>query len=313
MTLEPRVAAIVRIFKALDRADPDMPMVQQRIASAKTARQLGWIAMPHGPATVRSVDRLLPVDGGRITVRLHRPPGTGPLPLHVFFHGGGWCIGTLDERDPRCRVIADGAGCVVASVDYRMAPENTYPTAPEDCYAALTWLVAHAAELDVDAERVSVGGESAGGNLAAVVAQMARDRGGPALRFQWLDVPATDLTLSQPSYRELPDGYLLDRSDIVRYREHYLADPGQMTEPYASPLFATDFSGLPAAFVTTCGYDHLRDDGEQYALRLTEAGVPAEHVRLPGHVHPSFAFTRLVRSAAAHERRAVAALAASYR
>lgn len=142
MTLEPRVAAIVRIFKALDRADPDTPMVQQRIASAKTARQLGWVAMPRGPATVRSVDRLVPVEGGRIAVRAHRPPGSGPLPLHVFFHGGGWCIGTLDERDPRCRVIADGAGCVVASVDYRMAPENTYPTAPEDCYAALCWLVA---------------------------------------------------------------------------------------------------------------------------------------------------------------------------
>lgn len=313
MTLEPRVAAIVRIFKALDRADPDTPMVQQRIASAKTARQLGWIAIPHGPTTVRSIDHLVPVEGGRITVRVHRPPGSGPLPLHVFFHGGGWCVGTLDERDPRCRVIADGAGCVVASVDYRMAPENTYPTAPEDCYASLTWLVAHASELGVDAERVSVGGESAGGNLAAVVAQMARDRGGPSLRFQWLDVPATDLTLSQPSFRELPDGYLLDRADIVRYLEHYLADPAQATEPYASPLLASDFSGLPPAFITTCGYDHLRDDGEQYALRLRDAGVPAEHVRLAGHVHPSFALTRLVPSAAAHERRAVAALAASYR
>src|SRR5690606_30714360 len=147
------------------------------------------------------------------------------------------------------RTIAAGAGCVAASVDYRLAPEHHFPTAPEDAYAALTWLVEHAGELGIDASRVSIGGESAGANLAAVVCLMARDRGGPTIVHQWLDVPATDLTLSQPSFREVPDGYLLDAERILAYRDHYLAGPEQATDPLASPLFAPDLAGLPPAWI----------------------------------------------------------------
>jgi acetyl esterase len=312
MTMEPRVKWIVRTVNSLDRASGDVPMVVRRLRSAQAALMFKWIVMPPGPKTVLSKDHLVPVTGGRITVRVYRPTGTGRLPLHVFLHGGGWCGGTLEERDPRCRVIAAGARCAVASVAYRLAPENTYPTAPEDCYAALRWLVANAAELGVDPERVSIGGESAGANLAAAVCLMARDRGGPALRHQWLDVAATDLTLSQPSVRATPPGYLLDYASMLAYRDQYLPDPErQATEPYASPLWADDLSGLPPATILTCGYDPLRDDGRAYAARLAEAGVAVHHTHLEGHVHPSFAFTRLVPSALAYERQAVQALAAA--
>lgn len=315
MSLDPRVRALVRMLNTLERSelDDDQTMTQRRIQSAGLARRFHGVVMRLGDRSVTSEDRMVPVDGGQITVRIHRPPTPGPLPLHLFIHGGGWCVGTLEERDPRCRAIASGATCVVASVDYRMAPENQYPTAPEDCYAALTWLVSHGAELGIDAERVSVGGESAGANLAAVVCLMARDRSGPALCHQWLDVPATDLTLEQPSVRSTPTGYLLDHESMVRYRDAYLPDPAtQMREPYASPFHADDLSGLPPAWILTCGYDPLRDDGRVYAERLRAAGVPVEHTHLEGHVHPSFAFTRLVPSARAYEDAAITALAAAY-
>ncbi len=310
MTLEPRVQWIVRIANALDRSPDGGTMVQRRIDSAAEARRLGWLVLAPGPA-VPQQDLLVPVDGGRITVRLYRPDTPGPHPLHVFLHGGGWCVGTLDERDPRCRSIAAGADCVVASVDYRMAPEHHFPTAPEDAYAALCWLVEQADRLGLDASRVSVSGESAGANLAAVVCLMARDRSGPELRYQWLDVPATDLTLSQPSFREVPDGYLLDADRIVEYRDHYLADTSQATDPYASPLLAPDLSGLPEAWIMSAQFDKLRDDGTSYARHLADAGVTVHHQILPGHVHATFAFTRLLPSARAYEATAIAALRAA--
>ncbi|HVX16544.1 MAG TPA: alpha/beta hydrolase [Acidimicrobiales bacterium] len=315
MPLDPRVRPIVKLLNTVDRSERDhgQTMTQQRIESAGVARRFHGIVMRLGDRSVTSQDQMVPVAGGQITVRIHRPPAPGPLPLHVFFHGGGWCAGTLEERDPRCRAIASGATCAVASVDYRMAPENQYPTPPEDCYAALTWLVDHAGELGVDPARVSVGGESAGANLAAVVCLMARDRSGPALCHQWLDVPATDLTMEQPSVRSTPAGYLLDYEAMLRYRDAYLPDPeAQMREPYASPFHAPDLSGLAPAWILTCGYDPLRDDGRVYAERLRAAGVPVEHTHLEGHVHPSFAFTRLVPSAREYEAAAIAALAAAY-
>jgi acetyl esterase len=307
--LEPRVAKIVKLMNALDRRPDGSTMAQRRAASAALARRGAALVMPKGPAPAEQRDILVPVAGGQIVVRLYVPHGPRPAPLHVFLHGGGWCIGTLDERDPRCRAISAGARCVVASVDYRLAPENAYPTPPEDCYAALCWLVDHADELGIDPDRVSVGGESAGANLAAVLCLMARDRSGPAIRHQWLDVPAVDLTMSQPSVRSVPDGHLLDLDGILDFRLAYLGDLDRMTEPYASPLLADDLSGLPPAWIMSCEFDKLRDDGIAYARALTEAGVPVASQVLAGHVHPSFAFTRLVPSAAAYERDAIAALA----
>jgi len=310
--LEPRVHWLTRTLRTLDRRSASASMADRRRQSAAVSRRGAVLVMPKGPAPAEQRDIQVPVDAGRIRVRLYRPHGSGPLPLYVFLHGGGWCVGTVEERDSRCRAVADGARCTVASVDYRMAPENAYPVPAEDCYAALTWLVDHADELDIDATRVAIGGESAGGNLAAVVCLMARDRSGPSIVHQWLDVPATDLTLSQPSFRDVPDGYLLDRASIDEYLACYLTDPAQATEPYASPLLAADHHGLPPAWIMSAEYDKLRDDGRVYAEALEAAGVPVTYRLLTGHVHPSCAITRLIPSAAAYERDAIAALAAAF-
>ena len=309
MPLDPRV----RLALALQRlggADDDATLPARRLAGTLQARRFGPLVMRPGPPAT-TCERMVPVAGGAVRVRLYRPADVAVaderLPLHVFLHGGGWCVGDLDQRDPRCRSIAAGVGCVVASVDYRLAPESAFPTPLDDCDTALRWLVDHADELWVDPARVSIGGESAGANLAAVVALRCRDRGGARLRFQWLDVPATDLTLSQPSVDRLGTGYGLTKVDIERYVDAYLAgaDP---KDPSASPLHASDLTGLPPAFVTTVEYDPLRDEGIAYAERLREAGVPVEHHDIPGLVHASFAFTRLLPSARRHEERAVAAL-----
>ena len=265
-----------------------------------------------GPKHVAVEHTSVPVDGGNIPVRLYRPPAAGPLPLYVFFHGGGWCKGGLDERDPRCRTIAAGADCLVASIDYRMAPENQFPTAPEDCFAALNALVARSAEIGIDADRVAIGGESAGANLAAAVCLMARDRSGPRICHQWLDVPATDATLAQEGHRNVPDGYLLDAADIDEYLDHYLPDPAMATDPRCSPLLAGDLSGLPSAWIMSAGYDRLRGDAQAFAEALQAAEVPVRHTRLGGHIHTTFAFTRLLPSAQDYEREAISALAQAF-
>jgi acetyl esterase len=311
--LEPRVRLIVGLLSRLDgEADRSVPMVERRFASAALARRGAIAVMRRGAEPAEAFDRQVPVDGGSIRVRFLRPEGAGPHPLYVFLHGGGWCVGTLAERDPRCRAISAGAGCVVASVDYRMAPENQYPTAAEDCYAAVRWMVEHADDLGIDAGRVAVGGESAGGNLAAAVCLMARDRGGPAICHQWLDVPALDATLSTAGHREVPDGYLLDAESIDEYLDLYVPDHDRRREPYCSPLLATEHAGLPPAWILTCELDKLRGDGEAYAAALRSAGVRVTHTRLAGHVHPSFAFTRGVPSAVGYARDAIAALAAAF-
>jgi acetyl esterase len=308
MPLDSRLRPILAVQNRRDDDTATMP--SRRLSSTLQARRLGRLVMAPGP-DVATREVMVPVEGGAIRVRLYVPDAVGPLPLHVFLHGGGWCVGDLDQRDPRCRSIAAGAGCVVASVDYRMAPENAYPVPLEDCYAALCWLESEAESLGIDGRRVSVGGESSGANLAAVVALLARDRDGPALVFQWLDVPATDLTLSQPSIDRLGTGYGLTRAEMEAYRAAYLreVDP---TEPYVSPLHRDDLSGLPPALVMTAGYDPLRDDGLVYARRLREAGVAVEHHDLEGLTHAAFAFTRLLPEARRYEAAAIAALRRAY-
>ncbi len=262
--------------------------------------------MPSGPKLLEETTGMVEVAGGRILVRIYRP-APGPLPVHLFIHGGGWCVGTLDERDPRCRQIAKHANCVVVSIDYRLAPENAFPTGLEDCYRVLRWVVDERDRFGLDTDRISVGGESAGANLAAALCILTQDRGGPPVHYQWLDAPVTDLRLGQPAMLSTPEGYLLHRDDMAEYRDAYLTEPGQQLDPLVSPLLVADASGLPPAWITTCGADPLRDDGRAYAALLSGAGVPVTHRHLPGHVHPSFGFTR-IRSAAAHERDAIRAL-----
>ena len=238
-------------------------------------------------------DHRVPVKDGEITVRVYSPAGGGPRPALVFFHGGGWVIGDLYTHDGICRSLANAAGCVVASVDYRLAPEFKYPVASEDSYAALRWVVDNAGRLGVDARRVAVGGDSAGGHLSAVVALMARERGGPALVHQVLIYPVTNHAFDTPSYRENATGYVLTRDGMRWFWNHYLARPEQGKEPYASPLLAPSLAGLPSALVLTAECDPLRDEGEAYAARLRDAGVPVTLTRYPGMFHGFFRMTRL--------------------
>jgi acetyl esterase len=230
-------------------------------------------------------NRIIPGPAGEIPVRVYTPAGSGPFPVLVFFHGGGWVICNLDTHDGLCRSLANGAGCVVVSVDYRLAPEHKFPAAPEDCYTATAWVAAHAAEINGDASRIAVSGDSAGGNLAAVVAQMARDRGGPTLVFQLLMYPATDFSMKSRSIEENGEGYFLTRDDMLWFRDHYLNSEADKENPLASPMLAASLKGLPPALVVTAEYDPLRDEGEAYGHKLEEAGVPVKISRYDGMIH----------------------------
>ena len=311
MPVEPWLRPVLALDARLPKPAAGTLMPQRRAASERTNRLLGP-ALMRGARRVDVADVEVAVDGGRITVRLYRPAGAGAvtsrLPLHVYLHGGGWCVGSLADVDPRCRTTAARAGCVVASVDYRLAPENQFPVGLEDAYAALTWLVGNADELGIDPRRVSIGGESAGANLATVCCLLARDRGGPDIALQVLVVPATDATLSQPSVDEMADGYLLTRRSMEEFTAAYLPAGASRTDPLASPLHADDLTRLPPAVIHTAEYDPLRDEGEAYARRLADAGVAVRLRRLTGHVHHSFAFTRLLASARDAERERVAAV-----
>jgi acetyl esterase len=236
----------------------------------------------------------VPVTGGEITVRVYSPAGHGPHPVLVYYHGGGWVIGDLYTHDGICRSIVNAAGCAVASVDYRLAPEFKYPTPVEDSYAALQWVVASAARLGLDPARIAVGGDSAGGNLAAVMALLARDRRGPRLLLQLLIYPVTNYDFSTASYRENATGYLLTAEDMRWFWRHYLAREEQGREPSASPLLARSLADLPPALVVTAGCDPLRDEGEAYAQRLREAGTAVTLTQYPGMFHGFVRMTRIL-------------------
>lgn len=244
---------------------------------------------PETPATVE--DRSVPGPAGDLFVRLYRPgappagDGAQPRPVLVWFHGGGFVIGSVPSYDNVCRALANGAGCLVASVDYRLAPEHKFPAAVDDTYAATAWIAEHAAEWGADPARVAVGGDSAGGLLSAVVTQLARDRSGPRLAFQLLVYPGTDWDLDFPSVRELASGYLLERESIAWFRSQYLRSDADEDDPRASPLRAERLDGLPPAFVVTAEYDPIKDYGTRYVDRLSEAGVAVEHRHYPGTIH----------------------------
>ncbi|MBB3082890.1 alpha/beta hydrolase [Geodermatophilus sabuli] len=232
-----------------------------------------------------------------IPVRVYRPEDvTGSLPLVVNIHGGGWVLGSLDQSDWLCSNVAATVGAVVVSLEYRLAPAHPWPAAPEDCYAALVDIAARAAEFGGDPQRLAVMGDSAGGNLTAVVTLMARDRAGPAITHQALLYPATDLTFASPSVAENAEAPVLTRRDMDAFRAHYLGgqDP---TDPYVSPLLAADHSGLPPALVQVAEHDPIRDDGLRYAAALRAAGVPVRTTTYVGMPHGYLAFPKLCRSA----------------
>jgi len=233
-------------------------------------------------------DSTLPGPAGLIPVRVYTPEGDGLFPVFVNFHGGGWVIGDIDTADAVCRDICRTAGCVVVSVDYRLAPEHPFPAAVEDACAAVAWVADNMGQLQGNG-RLAVGGESAGGNLAAVVCQWARDRGGPQIHFQLLLYPVVDYDMERASYQENGAGYLLELDTMRWFWDHYCPDPARRADPQASPLRAADLSNLPPALVVTAEFDPLRDEGEAYAAALAAAGTEAEAVRYQGLVHDFFA------------------------
>jgi acetyl esterase len=206
-------------------------------------------------------------------------------PLLVFFHGGGWVVGDLETHDGLCRNLANAAGAVTVSVEYRRAPEHKFPAAAEDAYAAICWAAENARELGADPARLAVSGDSAGGNLAAVAALMARDRGGPQVAYQVLLYPITDCVFETPSYREFADGHFLTRGAMRWFFQQYLTRPEEASQPYVSPLRAVSLAGLPPALVLTAECDVLRDEAEAYAARLKREGVSVEQIRAPGMIH----------------------------
>jgi acetyl esterase len=222
---------------------------------------------------------------GELSVRLYHPFNRPSLPLIVYFHGGGFVFGDLDGHDPTCRALAHASGCVVASVAYRLAPETRFPGPLEDCYAALSFLAQQGDRLNCDTTRIAVAGDSAGGNLAAAVTLLARDRKGPELRYQALLYPVTDAACDTQSFHDLAQGYLLSRDMMRWFWECYLDKPGDADNPLASPLRAANLAGLPPATVVTAEYDPLRDEGEAYAARLISAGVAVVSRRYLGMIH----------------------------
>jgi acetyl esterase len=272
--------------------------------SPKEARQLfreTRAAVQPAPPEMALV-RDLTADGphGPIPLRLYRPLGAAPgapLPALVYYHGGGWVIGDLDTHDVVCRQLAQQSGIAVLSVDYRLAPEHKFPAAVDDAFAALAWAADGGAAHGIDGRQLAVGGDSAGGNLAAVVSILARDQGGPAVSFQLLIYPVTDMASDAPSHTTFANGYLLTRDSMLWFIDHYLRSPEDASDWRASPLVAPSLEGLPPALVVTAGYDPLRDEGDEYARRLREAGNVVDHVCYGGMIHGFFGMGRLVATA----------------
>ncbi|MFM7028221.1 MAG: alpha/beta hydrolase [Chakrabartia sp.] len=291
MTINPALEPILQAFAEFANTDwSQMPVA--------TARAM--LDTPLAPADALPMARVenlsMDLPGRTIPARLYVPEGAGDAPaLIAYFHGGGWVLGGLDTHDATCRNLAKESGAAVLSVDYRLAPEARYPAAAEDCYDACIWAEANAAQLGVDTTRLAVAGDSAGGNLAAAVSLMARDRGGPALRHQLLIYPVTDNDLETPSYGANGSGeYFLSTGAMRWFWEHYLGDIPADQAPLARLLHTPDLSGLPAATVITAEYDPLRDEGDAYAVRLAAAGVPTDHHTAPGMIHGFFGMAAAV-------------------
>jgi acetyl esterase len=281
MPLHPQVEALLA-----ETADaPPFAALSVEEARAMTGMMATLSGEQVAVGSVRDIT--IPVDGASIAARVYTPTGDGPFHVVVFMHGGGWVIGDLDSHDNVARTICRDADAVVVALDYRMGPEHRFPTAPNDCYAATRWIADPAGELGADASKLAVCGDSAGGNLGAVVSQMARDRGGPAIRFAALIYPAVDLTATGGSIEENAKGYFLEKDDMDWFSGHYLRDDADRADPLASPALHPNLADLPACFITTCEFDPLRDQAEAYGARLQAHGVTATVKRYDGLIHGS--------------------------
>ena len=307
--LDPQVRAVIDLVIKSGR-----PAYHQ--LSPKEARQLFRETRPASTPTPPTIGLVtdLTADGplGPIPLRLYRPAevaATTALPVLVYFHGGGWVIGDLDTHDVLCRQLTAEAGVSVVSVDYRLAPEHKFPAAVGDAWAATRWIVAHAAELGIDADRLAVGGDSAGGNLATVVALLARDHGGPAIALQALLYPVTDVSTETRSYRDFSEGFLLTRDSMRWFFDQYLNGEADAVDWRVSPLRAPSLAGLPPALVVTAGFDPLRDEGDAYAVALRNAGVRVDSICYGGMIHGFVPMGRLIDTG----NRAVSHIAGSLR
>jgi acetyl esterase len=286
----------------------ELSVKEARLASAALA------ALQGPPEPVGSVeDRTIPGPDGGLPIRIYVPFGNGPFPVLVYFHGGGWVIGDIESSDGLCRILTNAAGCIVVSVDYRLAPEHPFPAAADDAYHATLWAATNASSFGADASRIAVGGDSAGGNLAAVVAQMARDRGKTAICFQLLIYPVIDAACNTPSYSENAEGYFLTRDAMQWFWNHYVPNDADRNHPYASPLRASNLAGLPAALVITAEFDPLRDEGERYAESMSAAGTPVQLTRFDGMIHGFFAMGALIDQGKTAIQQSAAALRTAFK
>jgi len=287
--LDPGVRGLLDAIAALGAP----PLESLSPAEARKVASENLVPVAGVVEPLRSIENLrIPGPLGEIPIRVYTPDSPAPHPAMVYFHGGGWVIWDLDTHDVVCSAIAHRAGAVVVSVDYRLAPEHKFPAAVTDAYAATAWVSANAARLGVDTARISVGGDSAGGNLAAVVSLKSRNENGPTIALQALVYPVTDLSsTATASYLEFAEGYQLTRAVMEWFRDQYLPNPEAARDPYASPLLAPDLRGLPPAVILTAECDPLRDEGEAYAKRLAEAGVPVTSTRYAGMIHPFFSLS----------------------
>ena len=291
MALDPATTMLMQSMA--EGADPDAKPLHEM--TPEEARGFGSaIADLAGPAPpmARVEEHAINVDDGTITLRVLEP-NDHPPGVIVYYHGGGWVIGSIDETDAMVRKLAERTSCAVVNVEYRLAPEHRYPAAADDCYAALEWTAAHLREIAGGDVPLFVAGDSAGGNLSAVVARRARDRGGPRIALQILIYPVTDADFDRPSYAAPENALLLTREAMRWFWDHYAPDVGRRAEPDASPLRAEDLSGLPPAVVLTAEHDVLRDEGEAYAARLEAAGVPVDFQRHQGQMHGFFTLLML--------------------
>ncbi len=296
--LDPQVQQFLQTLTALGAAPFEVVGVAEARAASAASSELIGPALE--VAEIR--DLAIPGAGGTIALRLYRPDRAGCHPALVYLHGGGWVLGDIPTHERLCTEIVHGAGCAVVSVGYRLAPEHKFPAAAEDAFAATQWVSNHAEELGIDARRIAVGGDSAGANLATVACLMARDRQASMPVCQILVYPVTDCDFETPSYRENAEGCLLTRSTMQWFWKCYVDSEADMLHPYASPLKAEDLSGLPAALVITAELDPLRDEGESYARRLQEAGVPTSLTRYDGMIHAFIRRTDIFDQAHAAQR-----------
>jgi acetyl esterase len=298
VTLDPDAAAVFKAFQESGRP----PYETVSPAEARELYLKGRLVTNPDPPELKSVQPLaIPSPARIIPARIYTPSRlrqTGGLaPALVFFHGGGWVIGDLDSHDVVCRKLAVEGELIVIAIDYRLAPEHKFPAAVDDAIAATKWVALNAGRLGIDASRLTVGGDSAGGNLAAVVTIDARDGDGPAIAGQVLIYPATDFAMTHPSHREPETSILLTHSVIRWFRDHYLNGAADVDDWRASPVRAGTLAGLPPAYVLTAGADPLRDEGDEYAARLGQAGVPVTHRTFPGQFHGFFTMGKLLQQA----------------